>query len=235
MHILTLDRDGPTLAKGRYICEDINAAVYMVQNTEVAPTLEPFDKTLHRNDGLNILVVGTLGFGDALMLTPVLRQLKANNPESGLELCCNHEVRQVFAGLPYVDGFVDNPLRVETMESRWPVFYLERSTEFNPRAHEQHMTDRFAEHMGFTGDWTENKKPDLILSGDELAWAEATFPRNKGKRRLGVQVQAGLRHRTYPISKLAPELDKMLKDGWEVALLGCPGEFRVRKAAQGDD
>jgi ADP-heptose:LPS heptosyltransferase len=237
MHLLTLDRDGPTLGKGRWAMEDTNAATYLLTNQAVRPTMEWIGRFARAgNSSHRILVLGTLGFGDALLLTPVLREIKARNPDWPIHVACMFPQRQVFSGLPYIDGFEDYPIRIETVESFDPVLILENAVEFNEAAKTEHMTDRFLSHLGFNdiaNPWVGNKKPDLILSGDELSWAKSSFPRRAGKRRLGIQVSAGARNRTYPMSKFSPEMDKMVKAGWEIALMGSPGDFRGDKLNPG--
>jgi ADP-heptose:LPS heptosyltransferase len=233
MHVIEMFQDGPTLAKGRWVVEDQNAAVYMLSNQETKPWVDHLNYFDRAKNKLG-LMIGTLGFGDALMLTPVLREHKRLNPDWEIHLACDFPKRQVFSGLPYIDGFIDYPVPESTMLKFGAVYFTEYSSEFNPEARKRHMTDQFAHHLGFSKDeWTENKKPDLRLSEDERDWAFSTFARTKGKRRLGIQVSAGNRNRTYPFSRLGPELDKMIRDGWEIALLGSPGEFRVESKPNG--
>jgi Glycosyltransferase family 9 (heptosyltransferase) len=235
MHVIELKKDGATLAAGRYIVEDINAGVYMLANQKVRPTVE-YVRTLPSSQKTRnaSLVIGNLGFGDALMLTPVLREMKRRNPHTEIHLGCNANVRQVFLGLPYVDGFVDEPVREGVAADFESVYCLEHAVDDGDESG-IHMTDAFAKRCLWVedGEWPKDRKPDLILSGDEREWAKSSFPRNKGKRRLGIQVSAGARNRTYPMSKFSPELDKLVKDGWEVALLGSPGEFRGDKLNPG--
>ena len=235
MHILTMPKDGPTLRAGEWVMEDGNAATYMLTNQEMRPTMRPLPYFPRNADDKRCLIVGTLGYGDAIMFTPILRQAKKVNPDWELHIACMAEQRQVFLGLPYVDGFVDYPVPLAELSKYGNVIFLEGSVEFNPLAKTEHMTDRFAETCGWRGDsWVCDKKPDLILSGDERVWALKSFPPNEGKRRLGLQVQAGARNRTYPISKfMEAQGDKMLKAGWEICLLGVPGEFRAERLAKG--
>ena len=236
MHLLTLSENGPSLPAGAWVMEDVNAAQYFLMNQGVRPTMTPWEPDFSRalaHSGS--LVVATLGFGDALMLTPVLREMKRRKPDEPIHVACMEAQRQVFLGLPYVDGFVDYPVALDRIGEFIEILTLEHSVEFNEDAKKEHMTDRFAHAVGFhlTGDWTAEKKAELVLSDDERSWAAATFPRNGGKRRLGVHVQAGARIRTYPISQLVPELNKMTGEGWEIAFLGSPGEFRAEKLAPG--
>jgi len=246
MHILTFP-DSPEVGAhggvkpGSLVCTDSNAHEMALAFQALRPTVTPYKAGLHAvND--RILIIYPMGFGDAFMLIPVLREMKRRVPEVEINLSCFEPTRQVFFNLPYVDGFVDYPPRLEVLQDFGQVLTLEHSVEFNLMARAMHMTDRFAQHLGLFRkgeEWTDNKKPELALSGDEREWAEKTFTKEKGVRRLALQVQAGVRARSYPISQLsAPRegkvngkrpsmLNEMIIDGWEICLVGSPGEFRV--------
>lgn len=254
MHLLTIPDTPETIAHGAmttgtYVCEDNNAAELMLINQAIRPTVQSFQYEANGTSN-RLLIIGMMAFGDAILLTPVLREIKRRNPTREIILCCWEPQRQVFFGLPYVDGFLDYPPKLELLQDFSHVLFLERAVEFNLLAKSQHMTDRFAQHLGLRplegqSDWTENKMPEFRLSGEERVWAIKSFSPKEGKRRLGIQVQAGARCRSYPISMLAGErvakingkspsvLGEMIRDGWEIALLGNPGEFRMDSAPEG--
>ena len=246
MHLITF-KDTPEVAAtgnvkpGTVVCLDTNAFEIALAHQALLPEVSPYKEPLHAvND--RILLIFTMGYGDAIMLTPVLREMKKRNPKAEIHIACWQWTRQVFFNLPYVDGFLDYPPRLESLQDFGQILTLEHSVEFNLMARAMHMTDRFAQHLGLFKDgeeWTDNKKPEIALSGDEREWAKTTFERTKGVRRLALQVQAGVRARTYPISQLsAPReskvnghrpsvLNEMIIAGWEICLVGAPGEFRV--------
>ena len=180
------------------------------------------------------LLISPVAFGDALCLTPVLREMKHRAPDRSLIVCCMVPQRQIFFGLPYVDGFVDYPPKLEVVEDFGTVLFLEHALEFNLLARKMHITDRYAQHLGLgSGDWALNKKPDFMMSGEEVDWAKKSFPLPQGRRRLAIQVQAGVRCRSYPISQFTPQMDRMVRDGWEICLVGNPGEFMVQSKPKG--
>jgi hypothetical protein len=251
MHILTIPDTPQTIAvgtmqAGRYVCEDNNAAELMLMNQQVGPTVEPLG-AVAPGKGKRILIIGTMGFGDAILLTPCLRELKRRNPEHEIVIATWPAQRQVFFALPYVDGFIDYPTKLEMLQDFGSVLFLERAVEFNLLARTQHITDRFAQHIGLgTGDWAVDKKPEINITSEEIVWAMKTFEPKEGKKRLAVQVQSGVRCRTYPISQIAgiqggtngkkpmpSMLDDMTRAGWEICLLGQPGEFRVDSCPKG--
>jgi ADP-heptose:LPS heptosyltransferase len=226
MHILTIPHEfdlGPQgkLPTGEFLCEDRNAAELMLRIP--GATMRPAEPSLsNRESPTAILIVAPVGFGDAILLTPCLRQLKALHPAATLTVATLPEYRQIFLGLPYVDGFADYPLPAQQLAPFDCVFCLERSLEDNPRGREQHMTDRFAEHLGLPE--LEDKTADYRVSAAERDWVTASFPRTK-KRRIGVQVQAGARCRSYP--RIGLMVEALRRADWEVYLIGRPGEFRV--------
>ena len=205
----------------------------IVQVPRLRATMTPWENTCQAADPKNIVVVGTAGFGDTFLLTPVLRELKRLWPEATLRISCFPEYRQVYVGLPYIDGYLPYPLPTGCLVGVDRVYTLEHSVQFNELAKVEHMTDRFAHHFGLKD--FANKKPDYKVSRDELRWIGQKFPRGP-RPRLGVQLQAGVRCRTYPAGldgpngrdpKLEAVITGLIKDGWEVALLGRPGESKV--------
>ena len=233
MHILTvpepLDPTFPGPFKpGEYLVEDRNGAEIMLMTP--GATMKPYgpqgqyriNPEWMAMPSQAILIIAPLGFGDSILLTPCLRAIKQLHPSATLALAVLHERRQPFLGLPYVDGFEDYPLRTEHLSKYDCVLSLERSVENNPKARVQHMTDRFAEHLGLAE--LKDRTVDYIVSQAELDWVKASFPRGK-KRRIGVQVQAAARCRSYP--KMTLLIEALRRAGWEVGLLGRPGEFRT--------
>lgn len=228
MHILSVPDSIPlgfmTLQPGRYFLEDRNGAELMLRSPGTSLTVAPQTHPLNSFSS-RILLVATMGFGDALLLTPCLRQIKASLPAATLHIATFPEYRQIFFGLPYVDGFADYPVPTEKLEEYDCVLILEGAVENHPQAQIQHMTDRFAEHLGLAlGD----KKPDLRLSSEELEWVMASFPKKPAEKRIGIQVQAGVRCRTYPGSHLNLLANGLAQAGWEVYLMGRPGEFAAQ-------
>ena len=79
MHVLTFP-DTPEVAAsgnvkpGSVVCLDANAWELALAHQGLRPTVTPYQTLLHAvND--RILLIFTMGFGDAIMLTPVLREM----------------------------------------------------------------------------------------------------------------------------------------------------------------
>ena len=90
--------------------------------------------------------------------------------------------------------------------------FFENAIEKNPRAHEIHMTDLFAEiiglsndhetRKGFLADWTDHKKPEYVVTKEEIGWANVQYPRKPGLRRLCIQPIASGQCRVYDFAKM---------------------------------
>ncbi len=234
MHILTLDRRLELLAEtdviepGSYLMEDENAGQLMVlagrgemrpvaDRGDEVPTLAPV--------GSNVLFLRVGGFGDLILLTPVLREHKRQFPNAKIGVCCFPHYACVLEGLPYVDKIVPYPLPLDTANKwdRW--VFLEKVIEGNPRAQEVHITDIFAEHAGIT---LEDKKPDYALKPSESLWAFGQYPRN-AKKRACIQVGASARIRRYPLAMVGEVARGLIGRGWEVFLMGARGELPPKK------
>ena len=228
MHIIAIPDDCP-MPKGEYLIEDRNGAEIMLrapgatmESWEGFPGPLKHQHLIHnpQKERHSILIVAPIGFGDSILLTPCLRAIKELHPSANLTIATFQEYRQPYLGLPYVDGFDDYPLPIQKLQNYDCVLFLERAIEFTSRAKEQHMTDRFAEHLGL-GE-LKDKTADYRVTDMEREWILASFPRT-AKRRIGIQIQAGARCRTYP--RMTLMVEALRREGWEVGLLGAPGEF----------
>lgn len=229
MHLLTLPTEidmgtAGVFPAGQILMEDVNAAEMMLHFAGMGIKA---DHWFHFSSNPSqkrpaVLVAGTLGFGDAIMLTPVLRALR----ETGLEVIvsCPIQCRAALLNLPYIDGFESWPMKPEVVEQYRRVHFLE-GFQHHPMAKTHHMTEVFAAQLGMVLLDDEYKKCDYAPTPDELEWARTTFPRQPGLKRIAIQVQASHRCRTYQGAQLRKTMDLLLKDGWELYMMGRPGEF----------
>lgn len=231
MHILSVPEQldlyqQGIFAPGEYLVEDQTGANLMSGFPQMKMKMREF---VHRQTAdvtpQRILVMGGLGFGDAMMITPVLRAL-ASKEGTEVHVSCFKEQQQVFLNLPYVHGFAEYPLPHEQLKTYDRVIFLEGSVEYNELAKTQHMTDRFAENAGMVE--MANKKPDYVVSSEEREWVFSSFPKT-GKKRLGIQIQPGVKSRHYPTEGISVVVNKLVKKGWEVYFMGRPGEFMMQE------
>jgi len=229
MHLVTIPEslDKGTIGifpAGTYMMEDQNGAEFMLQHPEAHITMVPphWSRFTIPDSPASLCVAGGLGMGDAIMLTPVLRALKKKYPEAVLSVACFPHYRAPLLNLPYIDGFIDWPM---PESNRTPTYFLEGFPR-HELACEIHLTDVFAVMVGVA---LEDKKADYIPTNDEREWAFSTFPRIEARKRLGLQVQASHRCRTYPATQLRDLMQLMVKDGWEIYLMDSPGEFACKE------
>lgn len=223
MHILTLPTEidmgtAGIFPAGQILMEDVNAAEMMLMFAGKGLSMDEFHG-VRAGIGSKTLIVGTLGFGDAIMLTPVLRRLN----ELGCEVyvACPAHCRAALLNLPYIEGFVNWPMKPEDLNDYSRVAYLE-GFQHHRGAQHWHMSDVFASICGTD---LHDKTCDYAPTPEELEWARTTFPRYEGRKRIGIQVQASHRCRTYHGAQLRKVMDLLLKDGWELYMMGRPGEF----------
>lgn len=244
MHILTLTDQvnlGPKdiVLPGVYATEDYTGAQLMARagGGTMSPLIDqkPFDETKDWN-GKRVLMMRVGGFGDIILMTPVLREMKRRWPTISIDFACMNHYGVVLANLPYVNQVVGYPVGRHAMECYDAWIFFENAIEKNPRAEKMHMTDLFAEIAGFKGTVRDlhllgkgepalqDKKPDYIVSNNETIWVMEQYPRNAAKRRVCIQVSASGKCRVYPVQKLGQAVAELLKKGWEVFLMGAIGD-----------
>lgn len=223
MHLLTLPTEidmgtAGVFPAGQILMEDVNAAEMMLHFPGRGIKAEAF-KGVRNGTGHSILVAGTLGFGDAIMLTPVLRKLCEIGKE--VYVSCPLSQRAALLNLGYIAGFENWPMKPETLQEYDQVVFLE-DFQHHKGARDWHMSDVFADIARID---LHDKSCDYAPTPDELEWARETFPRQPGLKRIAIQVQASHRCRTYHGVQLRKVMDLLLKDGWELYMMGRPGEF----------
>lgn len=214
-----------TLEPGRYVMENGMAAELALRFPRAG--LAVLGPAIHwpgtASGNREWLVCGGLQFGDALMLTPVLRALKAQNPNINLSVACLLHNRAALLNLPYIDGYAEWPLREKTFWRFASIIFLEGFME-RADANEAHQSEVFARQCGVTvTDWRADYRP----TDAERDWAMEKFPRVAGRRRIGIQLQASVRHRTYPLPQTRIIIGNLLAAGWEVYCMGAPSEIAV--------
>jgi ADP-heptose:LPS heptosyltransferase len=237
MHLLTL-RDpivispDETISPGSYVVEDVAGAHLLV--LAGGGGLEPYQGVtppLGTFPDARILLCRMGGFGDLLLLTPVLRAIRAKFPLAYIAVCTIKHYAPAIANLDYINEVIPWPPKQEVVESFSSVVYYENAIEKNPRAHEVHMTDLFAELAGIElPDDPKEKKPDYAVKATEAIWLNEAHPRN-GMKRLCMQAKTSARARNYPQSMVGEVALGLVRKGWEVFLLGGPGEVDLKGRA----
>lgn len=227
-NIINLGQQG-SLGPGDFLMEDIVAAELMVAFPNKGLRMAHWKKPdMHRyadaTTDLKILVAGGLSYGDCIMLTPCLRDLKLRYPKSTLTIACLPYFRTAFLNLPYIDDFAPWPMPLETYAEFDEVHILERFSS-HPKAKTHHLTDVFADILGLE---VTDGRCEYRPTEAEVEWVKGEFPRND-RRRIGIQVQASQRARTYPHKQLMEVMNLLIKKGWELWMMGRPGEYACQE------
>lgn len=228
MHILNLPvridlGQGVVMEPGQYISTEMVAMqlLLMVGDGTMAPLLEsrPLNPEADLN-GKRIMLQRAGGFGDLVLMTPVLREIKRRWPTCHIGVSCMTFYGTVLSGLPYVDEIVPFPAPMELANSYDVWVSYENAIEKNERAKSVHMTNLFAEIANI--DKLENSKAEYRVKPSEAIWANEAYPRN-GATRIAIQVGASGRCRRYHL--LGELLNELVKKGYEVFLLGVENEI----------
>lgn len=237
MHLLQLEDDlivnqnQAPLLKGEYLVEDLNGAQCMVLagGGKMSPLNHTrfFDANQDWNDR-GILIARGGGFGDLLLMTPMLYELKRRWPRCRITFASFPEYNVIFKGLTSPDGgnlvdrTVDYPIFKPDVEGCDAWVFLEKAIENHPRAEKVHMTDLFAEIMGITIEGS--KKPLYKVTETETIWALEAYGRTFGKRRCCIQAMTSSFNRNYPMEMMGEVLLGMLRAGFEVFIMGGASE-----------
>lgn len=232
-------KEGQPLMGGcEYICTNAFAGVMLLSRYKVSINgeewslrklirsysidFEPFDPDEDWNNKEIWLYRGG-GFGDLLMLTPLIRELKSRWPRSWINVACGKTYWQIFKGLPVMV----KPLPIP-YDKRLPIDALiefEELVEGDPKARRFHMAQLFADKAGIT---LTNLIPDYKVLPEELEWAKTEFPKTDLPR-IGIQVMASALCRTYPHTiTVMTELAKKA----QVLLLGTPGQIQLTQSME---
>lgn len=249
MHLLTADEDldlGPAglLPAGDFVVEDQDAAQYIglsqsrVRLNAVATDAVPMSDGDW--NGKKVLVVRPGRFGDLVLLTPVLAEIKRQWPRCTLAVACLPYYRDAILGLPYIDEFVGYPIPRQIYEDAHAVKTLENSFDMIEPERHTHMTDLFAHRVGIEfpeGDARVIRRADYFVSPEEHEWVKEIFPRlEKPSTRRGmenvsngvyprvvIQVETDAACRTYPNDKMVAVIKKLHGRNWDIVIVGRPG------------
>lgn len=244
MHLVTVTKTvSPgavyTLTRGSYYTENVNAGEILIRFPrdtfiQEAPNPRPPDDFIpNPNAPQKILVIRPGGYGDLLFLTPVFRALKSNFPLLQINLACYEQYQEALAGNSDIAHFVKYPVPLDTLHSYDAIFALEGVVEDE---HKLHAVDRLLDEFGLPHSFLDEDKKRCIyhLTEQEQRGAETTFPHRLDKAghnvpRLGVQVVASSRCRSYPQDLTAQVCQMLHQRGWEVFFFGSPKSLLIQE------
>lgn len=252
VHIVTLPvtietNPGEFIKAGRYVADNLLCAqlINLCGDGEMEPMQEyrPFDESQDWN-GKKILLLRAGGFGDIINLTPSCREIKCRWPNCEVHVASMKLYSCVLENLPYISGRVEYPVSLDALHAYDAWVFFENAVEKNPRAEKLHLVDLFAEIIGLTKqpwigvsgmgwlgtDWTDHKKPEYVVTKEEIGWANVQYPRKPGLRRLCIQPIASGQCRVYDFAKMGHVIDAFAaKKTWEIYLLGAHESIRMQE------
>lgn len=232
MHVLQLPEkidlgNGPAdvVEAGDYLADDTVAAQLLILagRGTMTPLAEVRPIT---GETKRILFMRAGGFGDLILLTPVLRELKRIMPEVHIGISCFHEYGPALANLPFVDEILKYPVTRDVADGFDAWVFLENAIEHNPEARTLHMTDVFAKLAGVNLG-SADKMPEYRVKASEAIWAQEAYPRTPGTHRVCIQVGASGLCRVYPKGQMGAVARLLTQAGVEVFLLGRRGEVKT--------
>ncbi len=164
-----------------------------------------------------VLLIRNGAFGDLIMLTPLLGELKERWSQIHLVVCCGARYREVLTGNSDVSSIIDYPVRSDDILSYDAVVEFEETDVYKRFAHRMNMIDLYGAVAGLE---IRKPTPKICIPEVEIAEAAHTMPRIAGVKRIGIQAFASNRIRTYPAPLLAETIISLLKLGHEVVLFG---------------
>lgn len=229
---------GCYLSQGTYIVERLNAGEILAtsQGTDIDTMIPmgilPFDAHAHvRSDGNRIspgepiLLVRPGGFGDLLFCTPTLAAIKRCFPDNPLWVACILKFAPALQHNPDVDRIIDYPIEGRHWAQIKHHIWLERILEDHPAAHEIHAIDLIAQKAGI--DLVAGKEMRYHLTSEEVEWAAQTYPRrDETQPRVGIQVEASAKCRSYDMQKLMVVASTLVNRGCDVFLFAAPGRIQ---------
>jgi ADP-heptose:LPS heptosyltransferase len=178
--------------------------------------IDKFDGDGIRGTGKRVLIMRSGAFGDLLLASPAIEVFKALNQGIHLTLCCLPSRAQLFGNTGLFDEIVDYPMPVENVRGYDQIIDLGDVIETS----DKHATDAFAEALHVS---VLNYRPSVKLTAEELGHAKRHF--NGTRKKVAVQLRAGVANRDYPAHLWQPVLLGLEEAGWEVMLLGTRGQI----------
>lgn len=230
MHTVTFNRPvkmpGGTAPVGvPLVMENQNAGYYLTHQSdavEVRPcaAFGRLDAGADYN-GKTILMLRPGGYGDLLMLTPLIREIKKRWPECALVVSTSARCAEALLTNPHVDRIAPYPLPLSELESYDAAITFEDALEAGEAGRTLHAVQVFARVAGVP---CPDPRMELHLTEDELETARAKYPRTGP--RVGIQLFSSSPVRTY--TRMGEVIYGLQDRGYEVFCFAAPGQPVVR-------
>jgi ADP-heptose:LPS heptosyltransferase len=186
---------------------------------------QPFDSTYNHSKA-NILVTRAGGAGDILFCFPILQEIKRRWPDCKLHFACHSSYHFVANNCPAVDVVLNFPLKVADVPEYAKVLNLEGAVE---NSNGFHAVDAMFWKAGIPLPSSEQISKDLIYvpNKDQVPLMGTRWPKKQGVKRIGYQWRASSPVRSYPHKNSCLLVTMLLRDGYEVVLLGEPDSIAI--------
>ncbi len=174
-------------------------------------------------DGKRVLFIRPGGYGDLIMLAPLLRQIKRLYQKVTIGVSCLPRFAPILQAIPYVDEFVPFPLRVDALKAYQYHVNFENTIEHNREAEQHHGAEMFARTCGMT-----LSAADHAIEFDPGTHPMPLFvPQEKpaGEKWVGLFMAPSAPQRRWPIDWTIHLMTALAMDGYTVWPLGTKGDM----------
>jgi ADP-heptose:LPS heptosyltransferase len=174
-------------------------------------------------DGKRILFIRPGGYGDLIMLAPLLRQIKQLYQKTTIGVSCLPRFATILPAIPYVDEFVPFPVRVDALISYQYHVNYENTIENNRDAETYHGAEMFARWVNLS-----LRPEDHAVKFDPGTHAMPDFvPAEKpaGEKWIGVYMAASAPQRRWPVDSTLHLMTALAMEGYRVFPLGTKADF----------
>lgn len=185
--------------------------------------LPPFYKGENLN-GKTLLVIAQAAIGDALCMTPALREIKQRYPDMTLNVSISGRARPVLEGLPYIDNLLPMPIPFkEVSKADYIVKVIEMVN--TPQFDNLSLVDYYLWKLYVYK--AEKETPDVLVDQTVLSEMKEPFDKIReasgGKKVLLFHYLASSIHRTLP-PRLLKEIEELIWDEYVPVICSLPEE-----------
>ncbi len=175
-------------------------------------------------DGKTLLFIAQAAIGDALCMTPALREIKKKYPTMTLNVSISGKARPVLEGLSYIDNLLPMPIPFKEVAK---ADYIVKAIEMvgTPQFDSLSLVEYYLLKLNIPK--AEKETPDVILDNAILAEMQEIFSKIKessgGKKILLFHYLSSSVHRTLP-PKLLKEIEDLIWDEYVPVICSMPNE-----------
>jgi ADP-heptose:LPS heptosyltransferase len=168
-------------------------------------------------NGRTIWMLRAGGFGDLLMLTPTIREIKSRWPQARVCVACEKSCADALSG---ADVEIHHaPLAFQQIGEDDALICYEGVIEDNPEARVTHGVDLFYKRSGLDG-LPKSRRLDFRLT----TFGDLLLPEMTGRPRVAVQAMASAKTRSLHPDMMADTLRLLVANGYDVFVLGIKGQ-----------